>query len=155
MPIRLGVLSLFFQVCEKHGLWAALNWKQSNTSEEKAALNTPRQRIDTVARCCWLRRRGNKDERCTFSVSMIPDAQQHLDIPTSGSLWVRIICRDGNGCASLQSSMHGFICLLMDWRTHLHIIGLPLHHEEEALALVLTVKWPVPDQLLFSKSPEP
>lgn len=38
MPIRLGVLSLFFQVCEKYCLIVALIWKQSSTSKEKPAL---------------------------------------------------------------------------------------------------------------------
>lgn len=158
MPIRSGILSLFFHVCKKCCLIAALIWKQSNTSEEKSPLNKARQRIDTVRWCCWLRRGGNKEERCTsaaFSVSIIPDAQQYLDVSTSGSLWVRIISRDGNRCVSLQSSMHRFICLLIDWRTYLHIIRLPLHHEEEALVLVRTVKWSVPDQLLLSMSSEP
>lgn len=37
----------------------------------------------------------------------------------------------------------------------MHIIRLPLHHEEEALVLVRTVKWSVPDQLLLSMSSEP
>lgn len=158
MPIRSGILSLFFHVCKKCCLIAALIWKQSNTSEEKSPLNKARQRIYTVRWCCWLRRGGNKEERCTsaaFSVSIIPDAQQYLDISTSGSLWVRIISRDGNRCVSLQSSMHRFICLLIDWRTYLHIIRLPLHHEEEALVLVRTVKCSVPDQLLLSMSSEP
>lgn len=158
MPIRSGVLSLSFHVCKKCCLIAALIWKQSNTSEEKSPLNKARRRIDTVRWCCWLRRCDSKEERCTsaaFSVSIIPDAQLYLDISTSGSLGVRIICRDGNRCVSLQSSMHGFICLLMDWRTYLHIIRLPLHREEETLALVPTVKWSVPDQLLLSMSSEP
>lgn len=38
MPIRLGVLSLFFQVREKCCLTAALIWRQSNTSEGKSPL---------------------------------------------------------------------------------------------------------------------
>lgn len=113
------------------------------------------RRVDTVRWWFWLWRCGGEEERRSYSVAMIWDAKQYLYIPTSGSLWVRNICWDGNRSASLRSSMHRFICVLIEWRTYLHFIRLPLRHEDEALILVPTVKWSVPYRLLIFLSREP
>lgn len=125
MPICLAVLSPFFQVCENCCLIAPI-WKQSNTSEAKSSLRKREENWHCLmvvpAEATWQSRRTMP----LLLVSIIWDAKQRLCVPTSRCLRVRLISWDGNQCASLQSSVHGFICLLIGWRTYLHPIHLPL-----------------------------